>query len=236
MQKKYTLTELILIAIEHYQMPADKNRQGKTVVLEAYRKKFIDYLSSTTGRNGKTLLENAIDPHYKPTNKKEKYFFTEQQVSEIIYADPIYDYCISNSTNEKIKNSPPRKELAEKAEKAKAEWYNFLSENKLPYEPYIGVSVSPDDISEAQSQVMVKALFELFFTPISAEFGTDMTIASLYGGDTSTPQSIESAERFSDPKNYYSPNIENDVLDKVLDKLADKIAERIKGNTFFGHR
>lgn len=231
--KKISLTDLILRAMEHYQMDDEYYAKGTSRVPGNYRKAFIEYLKSVKDQNGKTLLENAIDTNYNPSNSREKYYFTEQEVSTILYSDRIRDYCIKHSTSDDILKLQTSKELSKKAEDAKAAWYKFLSDNQLPYEPYIGQSVMPEDISEAQTQLMIKALFELFYTPISEQFGTDMTTSHLYGGDTATPQSIECSERFANPENYYKPNIDNKVLDKVLDKLADKIAERLKSQSSF---
>ena len=254
MEQKYTLNEIILEAMRRFELPddeipkmKDKNeptfqkktqletnmaKTKKEIPPERYRKKFETYVKTEKNKSGKTLWDASVDRTYKRSNSKTFHFFTKQQMEDILYSDIIYDYCITNSSSDKIKSSRTRKELQKLVDEEKRKWDEIKQEPDMTGLFGGGTVPTETDFYIEKSMIMLEALFELFFEPINGELlQKDMVNSSYYGGDTETAESMESKLRHSDFHNYYSIREKaNSILDPILDILADKIANRMKNS------
>lgn len=225
MEKKYTLNDIILEAMEKFEI---EDKYGERIP-DKLRKHFESYVKNTNNQEGKTLWDASEDRGYKDANKKSFHFFTEKVKDEIIFSDEIYDYLITRSSSEKIRNLPKRTQLQEEIRKAKEDWQNAQRNAGFVLEPYTGIVPSQTDILTEKNMIMFTALFELFFNPIDDELlSDDIFNSSYYGGDTETMASMSSKLRHMDLHNYYTPRKEvSKELDVILDTLADKIVSKI---------
>lgn len=225
MEQKYSLNDIILEAMEKFKVEDEYQEK----IPDRIRKQFETYVQNTKNQEGKTLWEASEDHSYKDANKKSYHFFTEKEKDEIIYSDEIYDYLITRSNSEKIRNLPKRKQLQKEINKAKEDWQKAQKEAGFLPEPYTGTIPSATDVMAEKNMIMFTALFELFFNPIDEKLlSDDIFNSSYFGGDTETMASMDSKLRHMDLHNYYTPRKEvSKELDNILDALADKIVNKI---------
>ena len=100
----------------------------------------------------------------------------------------------------------------------------------IPFDKY---TLSTDEEDQEDFQIMLQALFELFYTPLNhALLNHDRYKCTAVGGELETTSSVESKIRHRDFHNYYSPRKEpSEALEPLLNALADKIADKILEKT-----
>lgn len=224
-QKKYTLNEVIREAMTFYEVKIKDPRLDAT----RFRKKFENYLKNTLDNNGISLWEKSIDHDYEFANKKSFHFFTSDQMMKIIGSDEIYDYMKNESSNSKIKELPSRAEIMDDVYDSHKRWNDFQQETGMPDYHYVGITPKETDLWTLQINIMLEALFNLFFEPLKIELLTrDYDNSCLYGGNTETFQTMYSKLRLRDYTNYYSPKKDLDSLtNQLLDILVEKIAKKL---------
>lgn len=234
MEEKYSLNEVVKYAMDLFGIEYDKESETEknlsytsAEVPGKIRKKFLNFVKSHTV-DGKTLWDLAEDRNYEKANNKSFRFFDKETMEYIIYSDEIYDYLIKHSPQKYT----PRAELQKLVEDAHEKWDRYVKENNYAEPVYVGKEPSPEEIEQKRSEIMLNALFELFFEPFNTELlANDMYNAMCLGGNTETRASAESKIRYRDDRNYYKTKPKDEILDELADKIAERLISRSSSNS-----
>lgn len=241
-EKLYTLNEVVREAISRYQLELPdydtdgKNDNDENFIPEIYRKKIQAFASSIHNEEGISLKDAASKRRPKDSaNRREQYFYTYDEKEEILTLKEARKYFIDHTTSKEIKAENERLlYLEEELEKEKERYANEMTEiygrPDIPFDKY---TLSTDEEDQEDFQIMLQALFELFYTPLNhALLNHDRYNCTAVGGELETTSSVESKIRHRDFHNYYSPRKEpSKALEPLLNALADKIADKILEKT-----
>ena len=142
--------------------------------------------------------------------KKETRYFTEHQRQLLLVEPNFYDYVRAKSDDEGLQNSKKyadiQRDIATRRE-AHIEYLNSLNMDENEDIPYI----SNDMFRRVKNDIMLKALFELFFTPLDeALLMNDLYQTQLLADELSLePIDIEAEHRLTHPEGNYYKKIKN---------------------------
>ena len=196
--KLYSLADLTDYVVETYHLPTYEKRDANW---KTYRQQIYRTLINLN------LWENGIE---KTTGKKAAKYFTEEQRQLLLTEPSFYDYVREKSSDEAIYKSKRyadiQRDIATRRE-AHIDYLNSLetgTDENLP-------CISNEAFRRKKNDVMLKALFELFFTPLDEELlMNDLWQTQLLSDELSLePKDIEAEHRLNSPEGNYYKRKEN---------------------------
>lgn len=194
MSKMYSINEMIEVAIDEYKLETEETKAA-ALNGKKYYQKFQRALKS----KDVNFWESA--PVQTRVKTKAK-VFSEEQMRVLFSSKEMYDYLRDNSMDEEIRNSNRYDEVAKEILKRKADYIAYLEENGLDEEDI--PSVRHEDVMKIKENMMIEAIFNLFFTPFNEELlEQDLTYLFLRDEMALTREQIEAERRFANPYGIY---------------------------------
>ena len=192
----YSLDELTHSIIDEYKLPYSGGQE-----------EFATYRQRVYREVVKLKLVDSAVKRVNPDTKRKCMYFTEQHRQRILSEKTLYDYVRANSSSEQIRNEPRFKEIQQqiriRRENYIEQLYDLNNEEDVnPNDP----AISDDDFRAAKCQLMLEALFHLFFTPINDSLLRHDLDRNLKKDDLGLQiEDMDAERRLSHPEgNYYS--------------------------------
>ena len=199
----YTVTQITDYVIEKYKLSTDGADDSKKMT---YRQQITRTLKNMELWNKAIIIRNG---------KRETRYFTEHQ-RQLLLAEPkFYDYVRTNSADKGLhegkKYADIQRDITNRRE-AHLEYLDSLDMNENEDIPYISNKM----LRKVRNDIMLKALFELFFT----QFDETLLLNDLYQTQLLAdelalePIDIEAEHRLTHPEGNYYTKKENPFEEK----------------------
>lgn len=115
-------------------------------------------------------------PQINPDSRRKCMYYTEDQKQTILSQKSLYDYLRNNSTSDAIKNSPRYDQVLEAIKTrrdSEIDWLTSLNDKYADSHTHGGhdngniPNINNKEYRTAKNNMMIDALFHLFFTPIN---------------------------------------------------------------------
>lgn len=205
----YSVSDIVNFAIEKYQLHMDKN--GK------YGPKWNTYRQKISRVLHKTKLWDDGTDIVK--GKKTIKYFTIYQVQYLFTNKALYDYLRENSASDAIYNSKRYADVEAEIDYRRQKFIDFYDSeiNKDDIENYRNPPLTKEEVITMKNNIMLKALFEKFFTPIDETLlEEDMRQAFILYNDSDFGfERVEAEQRLAHPEGfYYHPKEIKDTSDE----------------------
>ena len=192
----YSLDELTKSIINEYKLPYSEDDDTFAVYRQRIYREVVKL----------KLVDSAVK-RVNPDTKRKCMYFTEQHRQRILTEKTLYDYVRANSSSEEIRNEPRYKEVQRQISERREAYIEHLSslnndEDINPNDP----AISDSDFRSAKCQLMLEALFQLYFTPINDSLLRNDLDRVLKKDDLGLQiEDMEAERRLEHPEgNYYS--------------------------------
>lgn len=195
MSKMYSINEMIEVAIDEYELETEETKEAALRGKKYYQKFQRALKSKDVNFWGSAPVQTR--------GKTKAKVFSEEQMRYLFSCKEMYDYLRDNSMNEQIRNSNRYDDVAKEILKRKADYIAYLEEKGLDDENDIP-SVRHEDVIKIKENMMIEAIFNLFFTPFNEELlEQDLTYLFLRDEMALTREQIEAERRFANPYGIY---------------------------------
>ena len=197
-----TITEMTKILIKKYSLPINPDIGTD---FSTFRQKVSRALKETG------IWEQGVD---EIIGKKKIRKFTMIHLLELESSKQMYDYLRDKSENNEYQNSKRYKEISNTIEKRRKQFLDTQSKSG-PFIPLTNLNQNVDPVVPKINQeeltifadhIMIKALFELFFTPIDEKLLYSDIFRYKYLSEESNlgVEDLEAEDRLAHPEgNYY---------------------------------
>lgn len=236
--REYSLADIIEEGMKRFHVAEGKKDGSTSKVPEKFVKKFKAYLASdeTKDEEGRTLWDRSEDKGNPRATGNLNHFFTEEEKDQILSSPAIYRYMRKHSgafDKDGSGKFATYAEMVAEVDEIHDRWRQMRTEEPWMPESYTPSPLTDEEYVRTKNQIMIEALYGLFFEDIDVKMlHSDMEKANYYGGDTETISSLQSKERLKNLNNYVvrsavGNTLREDVADQIAEKVANKISDKL---------
>ena len=190
----YTIEELTDSIINKYDLELINDEQRRMYYQRIYR-----------ALKENDMLDKGVIMVNQKTKRKSRHY-SETQKKILLEDEKLSDYLITRSNSIAIKNKIKNKNIRKEMEDLRNAAIEFFSAQKYDSADDKNPSLSEEYIRQRMSYMMLKAIFELYFTPIDEKMlKQDLWNIEIFLDETHPdPKLVKSRIRLEKPEgNYY---------------------------------